>query len=190
LPAPAPAEGPFTIATVSRLDPVKRLTIAIEAVARTPNVRLNIVGDGCERKKLAALVRKRGVETRVRFLGHLQDPRPAIESCDAIINCTRAEGLPLAVLEAAAMARPTLAFAGGGMPEVVQDRRTGWLVKEDSIGAWTAALSEASADRPRAAALGIQARQWVNATFGIETMCRQYASVYANLATGVANIRD
>ncbi len=181
-----PADGPFTISTVSRLDPIKRITLAIEAVARTADIRLNIVGEGGEREKLERLARKRGIEGRVRFLGHLADPRPAIAASDSIINCTREEGLPLAVLEAAAMQRPAVAFDGGGIPEIVQDRRTGWLVKEDTVDAFAAAVAEAGASRAHAAELGIAARQWVEARFGIDAMCKSYAAVYRELAGGAA----
>jgi glycosyltransferase involved in cell wall biosynthesis len=186
-PAPPPADGPFTISAVSRLDPIKRLTLAIEAVARTPTVRLNIVGEGRERGKLERLARERGVESRVRFLGHLPDPRSAIAASDAVINCTREEGLPLAVLEAAAMQRPAIAFDGGGMPEIVQDHRTGWLVKIDTVDAFAATVAEASASRPRAAELGVAARNWVEGRFGIDGMCKSYAAIYREFAGGRAN---
>jgi glycosyltransferase involved in cell wall biosynthesis len=167
---------------VSRLEPVRRVALAIEAAAQTPDVRLNIAGEGSERKKLERLARERGIESRVRFLGHLTDPRPAIAASDAIINCTREEGLGLAVIEAGAMQRPAVAFDGGGIPEIVQDRHTGWLVREHSIGALAAALAEASASRPQAAKLGINARKCVEGRFGIDTMCRSYAAVYRELA--------
>ena len=179
---PPPAHGPFTFSMVSRLEPVRRIDLAIEAVAQTPDVRLNIAGEGSERKKLERLARKRGIESRVRFLGFLCDPRPAIAAADAVINCTREEGLGLAVIEAAAMGRPAVAFDGGGIPEIVQDGRTGWLVRKHSVAALAAALAEAAASRPRAAELGANARKWVEARFGVDTMCKSYAAVYRELA--------
>jgi glycosyltransferase involved in cell wall biosynthesis len=189
-PAPSLTDGPFTFSMVSRLEPVKRVALAIESVARTPDVRLNIAGEGSEREKLERLARKRGIEGRVRFLGHLRDPRPAIAGSDAIINCTREEGLGLSVIEAAAMQRPTVAFDCGGVPEIVQDGRTGWLVREHSVGALAAALAEASASRERAAELGVAARKWVEARFGIDTMCKSYAAVYRELAGSAASMPD
>ncbi|MDE2133797.1 MAG: glycosyltransferase [Alphaproteobacteria bacterium] len=185
-PVPPPADGPFTISTVSRLDPIKRIALAIEAAARTPGVRLNIVGEGGEREKLERLARKRGVEGRVQFLGHLADPRPAIAASDIVINCTREEGLGLAVIEAAAMRRPAVAFDCGGIPEIVQDRRTGWLVRDHTVDALAAALAEAAASRSQAAELGINARAWMEARFGIDAMCKSYAVVYRELAGGAA----
>jgi glycosyltransferase involved in cell wall biosynthesis len=184
--APPPADGPFTFSIVSRLEPIKQIALAIEAAARTPDVRLNIAGEGSERRKLERLARQRGIETRVHFLGRLSDPRPAMAAGDAVINCTREEGLGLAVIEAAAMGRPAVAFDGGGIPEIVQDGRTGWLVREHSVDGLAAALAEASASRPRAAELGVAARNWVEGKFGIETMCKAYAALYRDLAGGAA----
>jgi glycosyltransferase involved in cell wall biosynthesis len=182
--APPPADGPFTFSIVSRLEPIKQLALAIEAMSRVPDVQLNIAGEGSERKKLEKLARKLGLVGRVRFLGHLQDPRPVIASGDAVINCTREEGLGLSVIEAAAMQRPAVAFDGGGVPEIVQDRQTGWLVREHAVDALAAAMREAGANRKRAAELGINARKWVKAKFGIDAMCAGYASVYRELAKG------
>lgn len=177
-PAPPPSEGPFTAATVCRLEPVKRIQFAIEAVAQTPNVRLDIVGDGIERRMLEALVRSRGIESRVRFLGHQSDPRPAITASDIFINSTREEGLPLAVLEAAAMQRATVGFSSGGLPEIVKDEETGWLATEDTVHALAAALARAAGDRTRAAELGKNARRTALAKFGLDSMCEGYAAVY------------
>ena len=180
--APSPVDGPFTFSMVSRLEPIKQVALAIEAVARTADIRLNIAGDGSERGKLEKLARKRGIEGRVHFLGYMRDPRPAIAAGDAIVNCSRVEGLPLAVIEAAAMQRPAVTFDGGGTPEIVRDRQTGWLVREHSVDALAAALAQAGASRPHAAELGINARKWVEAGFGIEPMCKSYAAVYRELA--------
>jgi glycosyltransferase involved in cell wall biosynthesis len=181
--APPPVDGPFTFSVVSRLEPVRRVALAIEAATRMPDVRLNIAGEGSEREKLERLARERGVASRVRFLGYLRDPRPAIAASDAAINCTREEGLGFAVIEAAAMQRPAVAFDGGGIPEIVQDRRTGWLVREDSVSALAAALTAASASRIRAAELGVAARNWVESKFGIDAMCKSYAAIYREFAT-------
>ena len=184
--APPPMDGPFTVTAVCRLVPFKRIALAIEAVARTPQVRLDIAGDGSERETLQRLARKRGVESRVKFYGYLRDPRPVIAAGDIFINCTREEPFGLSVIEAAAMGRSAVAFASGGIPEIVQDRRTGWLVAEHTVDALAAALSEASVSRARAAELGVAAHNWVEGKFGIETMCKAYAALYRELAGGAA----
>ena len=181
-PLPPPEAGPFTVAAVCRLSPVKRLHLALEALAQVAGVRLLIAGDGGERDRLEQLARRWGVESRVRFFGHLADPRPVIAASHAVVNCTREEGLPLSLMEAAAMGRPAVAMAGGGVPEIVEDGCTGWLAKADSAEALGAALRQAAADPVRAAAFGTAARAVAQSRFGVETMCNGYARVYQELA--------
>ena len=182
--APPVTDGPFTFSAISRLEPVKRVALALEAVAQIPDVRLNIAGEGSQRFALEKLAQRRGIMGRVRFLGPLGDPRPAIAASDAIVNCTREEGLGLALIEAAAMQRPAVAFDGGGIPEIVQDRRTGWLVREHSVDGLAAALAEAATDRARAAEFGAEARRRAETKFRIENMCEAYGAVYRELAAG------
>ncbi len=188
-PQPPRREGPFTLAAIGRLEPVKRLEIAIAALARVPGIHLDIVGDGAERQKLEGLVREAHLTDRVRFLGHLGDPRPLIAACDAVINCTAQEGMPLAILEAGAMQRPAIAFAGGGMVEAVVDGRTGWLAEADGTAAFTAVLQQAGADRAEVMRRGVEARAWVTAHFGLNEMCEAYGAVYRSLVSGAKNGR-
>ncbi|MDE1985968.1 MAG: glycosyltransferase family 4 protein [Alphaproteobacteria bacterium] len=181
---PPASNDAFTFSIVSRLEPIKRVALAIEAAARTSDIRLNIVGEGSERKKLEKLASGLGVENRINFLGYLHDPRPAVAASDAIINCTREEGLGLSVIEAAAMQKPAVAFDCGGIPEIVQDGRTGWLVRAQSVDALAAAMKAASTSRSQAAEFGINARNWVEGKFAIDTMCKNYAAIYREFAEG------
>ncbi len=175
-------ERPFTLGIVCRLEPWKGVDLAIEAAARTPEIRLDVVGDGSERARLQALVTQRGLGDRVRFLGLLADPRNAYADVDAIVNASQDEPLGLSVLEALAMERPVVAFAGGGIPEIVQDRKTGWLVGERSAQALGNAMREAASDRGRARAFGEAGRRFVHAAARIETMCEGYRAIYQDLA--------
>lgn len=166
--------SPFTFLVLSRLDPIKRVGLIIEAAARVPGIGLVIAGEGPERARLE----RQADPARVRFLGRLENPRPALAACHAVVNGTREEGLGLSVIEAGAMARPAIAFAGGGIPEIVQDRHSGWLVHADSVQSLASAMAEAAADPVQAAAYGKNARALVEARFAIETMCSRYGAVY------------
>jgi len=185
-PMPPPAQGPFTIAAVCRVVPFKRLHVAVEALAQTEGIRLDIAGEGCQRGRLERLVHSLRLEGRVRFLGHMSDPRPVVAAAHAVVNCTREEPLGLSVIEGAAMQRPAIAFAAGGIPEIVEDGRSGWLAREDSSDCLAAAMREAAASPERAAAFGVRARTVVESKFGIEDMCRRYAVVYGELVQGRA----
>lgn len=181
-PVEPPVAGPFTFGLVARLEPWKRVDMVIKAVAQVPNIHIQIAGSGSAERKLKALARALGVADRVAFLGYRPDPRPVIADCHAAINSSRDEPLGLSVLEALAMRRPVVAFDGGGISEIVLDGQTGWLVHEPSVQALAAALATASADFGRAAALGANARAFIDQEGRIEDMCRAYARVYAELS--------
>jgi glycosyltransferase involved in cell wall biosynthesis len=180
-PQPPRREGPFTLAAIARLEPVKRLEIAIEALAGLPDIHLAIAGDGAERATLEHLAAKRGLADRVRFHGHLADPRPVLAAADAAINCTREEALSLSALEAGALQRPTIGFAQGGLTESVVDGRTGWLTEDDSVAGFAELLRQAASDRSEAIRRGMAARAHVVAHFGLERMCERYGAVYRSL---------
>lgn len=175
------AERPFTFAVVCRLEPWKGVDLVIEAASRSKGFAVDIIGDGSERARLEQIARDIGVADRVRFLGYLADPRAAVADADAVVNASREEPLGLSVLEALAMERPVVGFAGGGLPEIVQDGETGWLVSERSAAALATALVEAASDRERARRFGVAGRRFIEERCRIETMCGGYRAVYEEL---------
>ena len=142
LPAGAPLPGRATepstptapvIGTVARLVPVKDLGLLLDAVAlvgrEVPHARLVIVGDGPEGAALQRRAAEDDLEGRVEFLGRVAPAWPALTGVQVFALSSRSEGLPISVLEAMALALPVVATAVGGLPEVVQDGATGFLVK-------------------------------------------------------------
>jgi glycosyltransferase involved in cell wall biosynthesis len=181
---PPREEGPLRLVATARLEPVKRLEIAIAALAKVAGVVLDIVGDGAERGRLQALAHREGVAERVRFVGRQDDVRPFVAASDAAINVSREEALSLSLLEAAAMGRPAIAICQGGVPEAVVDGRTGWLTGDDSVAAFAALLAEVAKDRGEIARRGVAARAYVETNFSITRMCQAYGAVYRGLVSG------
>jgi glycosyltransferase involved in cell wall biosynthesis len=182
--APRPEEPHgerFTFAVVGRLEPRKGVDLAIEALARVPDVQLDIVGDGEQRAALERLAGLCGVADRVVFRGYVSDPRPFIARADATLCSSRTEGLGIALLEAMAMARPVVGFAVGGVAEVVEDGRTGWLAPAGDLGALADRMRRLSESADRGRALGDAARARVVARFSVRAMCDGYARAYAEL---------
>jgi glycosyltransferase involved in cell wall biosynthesis len=181
-PATAPRSERVTFAIVGRLDARKGVDLALAALARVDGVRLEVVGDGEERAPLEALARRAGVAERVTFRGFVGDPRPLLAHVDAALCTSRTEGLGIALLEAMAMGRPILGFAVGGVREVVDDGRTGWLVPPGDVEALAARMRDLAAAADRGRALGEAARARVVERFSVQAMCAGYARVYAELA--------
>jgi glycosyltransferase involved in cell wall biosynthesis len=178
----APSALPLRFVVACRLEPWKEVHLVIEALARVEGARLDVVGDGTERRRLERVAGDLGVADRATFHGYTRDPRALVAAADVAVSSSRDEPLGLAVLEAEAMGLPVIAFAGGGIPEIVRDGVTGWLVRERSAAALAAAMREARDDRARLAEMGRAARAMVVAEHGVEAMCAGYGRVYAELA--------
>jgi glycosyltransferase involved in cell wall biosynthesis len=121
--------GP-TLVLAGRLTAQKAVSVALDALARIPDVSLLVVGDGPD---LAALGREsadRGLEGRVRFLGgrSRSEVVSLFYAADAALLSSSWENFPHTVVEALAAGTPVISTAVGGVPEVVRDGENGLLV--------------------------------------------------------------
>jgi glycosyltransferase involved in cell wall biosynthesis len=173
-----PPDDPFSAAIAGRLTRRKRVNLAIEAAALA-DVPLVVVGGGEERVRLETLAKSR--RARVRFVGHVGDPRPFLGASDVTLNTCEVESLGLSVLESLAMERPVLAFARGGIPEIVQHDRTGWLIEKECAEPLAAALRRAKSERGRLVEMGAAARRFTTSHATVGKMCEGYQAEYAAL---------
>jgi glycosyltransferase involved in cell wall biosynthesis len=121
---------------LGRLSVEKGIDILIRALARLPKsfrFKLTIVGDGPERGRLEQMVRKEGLEERVFFLGFQLNINDCLASADVLVMPSRREGLPMALIEAAASGKPVVASRVGGIPDIVEDGINGLLVEPESV---------------------------------------------------------
>jgi glycosyltransferase involved in cell wall biosynthesis len=120
------------VGIVGRLAPIKDVGVFLEAAAivrRTrPAVRFAVVGDGEERASLEELARRLALDGVVHFHGWRRDMRPVYGDLDVVVNASRNEGTPVALLEALAAARPVVATEVGGTPDVLSRGSHGVLV--------------------------------------------------------------
>jgi glycosyltransferase involved in cell wall biosynthesis len=175
------SDNGFRVGVVCRLTAWKRVHLVVRAAA-SAGVDLWVIGDGEERARLEALARRRG--GAVRFLGHQADPRPFVAECDAVVSAAEGEPLGLSLLEALSMERPVIAFAEGGVPEIVQHGVSGMLVAESTAAALGEALARARRDRAGLARMGAAGRAFVLEHCNVGRMCEKYASVYRSLSGG------
>jgi glycosyltransferase involved in cell wall biosynthesis len=120
----------LVISMVTVLRPGKGHDIVIEAVRqllpRFPNLRLLILGDGPTREQIDRLARTLG---SVAVLpGHYHDVMAALAATDVLVHPTLMDAFPTALLEAAAARVPVIATDVGGVPEIVEDGHTGFLI--------------------------------------------------------------
>ena len=94
----------------------------------TPSLLLVIIGGGPEEKKLRALAEKLSIADRVIFAGNVPNAARYLKAFEIFALTSRFEGLPYAVLEAAAAGLPIVTTAVGGVPEIIEDGVSGILV--------------------------------------------------------------
>ncbi len=174
-------DGVFTFATVGRLEPRKGFDVALRALAKVPEARLEIVGDGNERAALVALAGELGLDRRVTFHGYLADPRPVLAGAHAALASSRKEGLGIAFLEAMATGLPLVAVPHGGLVEIVKPGATGLLAADATPEALASVMRELASDPDRARSLGAAARADVIERFSLAAMRAGYDAVYASL---------
>lgn len=181
LPAGVPAGSPL-VGAVGRLAPIKDLPTLLQAAVRVrasrPDVHFALVGDGEERSLLEREVCRLGLTAAVHFLGWQKDMRAVYGDLDLVVNTSRNEGTPVALIEALAAARPVVATRVGGTPDLLQGGRFGLLVPPADADALAAAIllslaePEPAAARARAGQLHVLERH--SSTRLVEDMDRLY----------------
>ena len=179
-------QGPVWL-TVGNLIELKGVHIAIEALARVPDVTLLIVGKGPQEQELRLLVERLGLDTRVRFLGAIPHARLCdyYNVADTVVHASSREGMPNVVLEAIACGTPVVATRVGGIPELITSPEAGELMRERSPEALVQAWDALQARQPSRAATRKFAQRlgWSPV---IEEQCALYASLLSTGARGAA----
>lgn len=134
----------FCICAAGRLSPEKGHRYLLDAVAhlthRIPRLLLVLLGAGRERTELEKQAASLGIEKHVRFAGFRKDIRPWIEASDVLVNPSVTEGTPNVVLEAMAVGTPVIATSVGGVPDVIEHLKSGFLVASADPSALGAAI--------------------------------------------------
>ncbi|MBK9383844.1 MAG: glycosyltransferase [Planctomycetes bacterium] len=152
---------------------------------------LALVGAGPREGALRALAARLGLGARVRFVGAVRELAPWVDACDLALLPSHSEGFPYVALEVLARARPLLASAVGGLPELWSEaerraaERAGvpLLLATREVRTWASALAAwgaASAAREELGALG---RARVEASFALATQVEALVSLYRELAS-------
>ena len=190
----APADGAWRCLQACRLIEKKGLATSVRAFAALarvhPHSTLTIAGDGPHLEQTRALAAELGIGDRVLFTGFLPQSKLGALCAEAHLflhpselgTDGNQEGVPNAVLEAMASGLPIFATRHGGIPEAVEDGKSGWLVDEKDSEALGAALLEIAGAPERYAAMSETAARHVAETFDLAKQTRRLESLYAEAA--------
>jgi glycosyltransferase involved in cell wall biosynthesis len=189
LPLPDPAGPIVTVALVARMLKSKGILDAAAAVRRLRAgglaIELVLAGptdpenrDSLDENVLSALAAEPGIE----WLGRVADVRTVWRrAAIAVLPSTYGEGVPKALLEAAACERAIVATDTPGCRDVVRSGETGLLVPPHDIGALAEALAALASDPARRRAMGRAGRLRVEREFGEGLVAREVAALYRSL---------
>lgn len=180
--------GQPLIAMVGRLSAEKDHETFLQAAARVsgswPQARFAIVGEDPEpgqrrRHALEELAGRLGLEGRVVFTGARQDIPDLMAALDLLVHCAHREAFGRVLVEAMAAARPVVATAVGGIPEVVGE--CGLLVPEGDAAEVARAVGSLLADADAARHLGQAGQRRVRARFSIAAHIAQVEALYEEI---------
>lgn len=179
--------GEALLVHVSNFRPVKRAVSAVEVLATVHAQRpavLLMVGEGPDRAACEARARELGVRERVRFVGAQTEVESLLPMADLFLLPSEFESFGLAVLESMACGTPAVAFAAGGLPEVVTDGVDGRLVAPCDDAAMARAVLDLLEAPERLRALSEAARATAVGRFSRDRVVPLYEAVYARALAG------
>lgn len=152
-----------------------------QLMERWPTARLIIVGEGGERKALEEEIRRHGLGSHVSLVGQRSDVPNLLAVSDVFLFPSVSEGLPLALLEAAASGKPVVASNCGPIGEVVEDGASGYMVEPENPEALAQAVLRVLESPQRARCMGLRGRQIVREKFDIRDSVPALERVYLSI---------
>ncbi len=175
-----PEHAPLLVAA-GRLSAEKGHRFLVEALAklkRAPEPHAVVLGEGREQEALRKLARVLGIENRFHLAGFRRDVLACLRAGDVVVNPSLTEGLPNVVLEAQSLAVPVVATNVGGVAEILDGGRTGWLVTPGDPDALAAAIREALADRARAFETAAAGQRRIQEHFSFSLQAERLMAAY------------
>jgi glycosyltransferase involved in cell wall biosynthesis len=179
--------GCYTTGIIGRLVPVKNHKMFLQAARKLKDglaseipVRFFVVGDGPLRTELETYAKAIGIGPEVVFTGWAKDLKDIYSRLDVVALTSLNEGTPVALIEAQAAARPCVATNVGGVPNVIDDTRSGILVACGDADALAAALLKLFNNPELRRTMGTYGRGMVRDKFSIARLIKDMKALYSS----------
>lgn len=189
----------ITIGIVKSLKSVYGIDFMLRAIANTistlndrnelelaKKVKVMIVGDGPEKKKLYRLVKELGIEDEVEFLGRKlnKDIPNYLSKMDIYCAFSKSESFGVSILEASAVGIAVVANRVGGLQEVVQDGSTGYLIDSFNMNQATTSLLKLIKNDELRSIMGNNGRKMVELMYSEEVSLKSFIQLYKDTLKG------
>jgi glycosyltransferase involved in cell wall biosynthesis len=173
------------VGAAGRFSPEKNFALFVDAAAtvaaQRPDTGFVLFGDGPLRGVLEQQITRLGMSERFVLAGFRTDLGKLLPHLDLAVLSSITEGLPVILLEALAAGVPMVATAVGGVPEALEDGRSGYLVPPGDRAALARRILDALADDSVRRAMGRYAQQHVREHFSFEEQARRYRELFARV---------
>jgi glycosyltransferase involved in cell wall biosynthesis len=187
-PVPVPGNGALRLLYLGRLSPEKDPANLLDAIgllrSRGLAVRATLAGDGPERAALEQQVRAMGLSEVVELPGFVSEIMPLLARADILVNPSRTECMPNAVLEAMWAGVPVVATRVGGVAEMIRDGTDGLLVPSGDPAALANGIASLADDADGARRLASSAYRRVMEEFSFERRMERVMDLYAKILSG------
>jgi len=175
-------ETDFVAGTVARLVPVKNHAMIIEAAAllkdRLPGMRFVFIGDGELHQDLLNRICSLGMDGSFVFTGWRNDIPSLLPAFDIFIMCSRNEGMGRAFVEAQAAGLPVIGSNVCGIPEVLVQGKTGFLVEPGNPGQLADTIRMLYDERDKLGERAVECRKWAQEHFSADVMVEKIEEIY------------
>lgn len=185
---PEPAEPILQLVCTGRLVPAKGHHVLLEALLllerRGIELETTLIGNGPERKSLEDFVVRNDLSSRIRFTGALSHPETLarVRRADIFVLASFAEGIPVAFMEAMALAIPCIGTSIAGIPELIRTGREGLLVAPSSVEDLANALASLALDPALRRRFGSSGRERIVSCYNLPLNHERLAGLFAKLA--------
>jgi glycosyltransferase involved in cell wall biosynthesis len=176
-----------TLVYVGNLTAPKRAETIIRAMQKVREMyadcRLVIIGEGNLLPSLEALADELGLKKHVNFLGALphEEVLKMLQGADVFVHCSDHEGLGMAIMEAMGAGLPVVASRVGGVPDLVREGETGFMIPPDDVGKYAEKILLLLQNDKLRQKLGTNARHFAEKHLNKQTILAQLETVYGEI---------
>ena len=179
------------VGMISRLEPVKGPQYLVEAakaiIAKVPQVKFLILGEGSLRAKLTARCQELGMADKFIFTGWREDIPEILSLLDILVLPSLNEAVGRVLIEAGAAGIPVVATKVGGIPEIVKDGETGFLVPPQDADTLAKTIIVLLENEEKRKSLGEVAKKWIDEKFSADNMVTSVTNLYLEMVSDVKN---
>lgn len=176
-------QEPFRFVMIGRLTKQKGHEVALNALKKIAdyNWHLDIVGAGELRNNLEEMTKKFGLKDKVSFLNPTRDIPKVFASNQILLMPSLWEGLGIVIMEAMAAGRLVIGSKIGGIPELISDKKTGFLVQSNDVEVLALQIEWCFENQDLCSDVASSAREYALKNFGVDNMAKKYADIFLDV---------